>query len=126
MGSGPKKWLLKRDWRLLKKYEGQVCKDFHAVLAVSEEDRKALEEAAGQSLNITVIPIAIDTDEITPVDFKAAGKPDHSYWYDVLASQYRWNHVVPTRSVAKSQGKPAGCGIRYHRSKSSSGNHFHG
>jgi polysaccharide biosynthesis protein PslH len=73
MGSGPKKWLLKRDWRLLKKYEGQVCKDFHAVLAVSEEDRKALEEAAGQSLNITVIPIAIDTDEITPVDFKAQG-----------------------------------------------------
>jgi polysaccharide biosynthesis protein PslH len=73
MGSGPKKWLLKRDWRLLKKYEGQVCKDFHAVLAVSEEDRKALEEAAGQSLNITVIPIAIDTDEITPVDFKLQG-----------------------------------------------------
>jgi polysaccharide biosynthesis protein PslH len=73
MGPGPKKWLLKRDWRLLKKYEGQVCKDFHAVLAVSEEDRKALEEAAGQSLNITVIPIAIDTDEITPVDFKPQG-----------------------------------------------------
>jgi polysaccharide biosynthesis protein PslH len=73
MGPGPKKWLLKRDWRLLKKYEGQVCKDFHAVLAVSEEDRKALEEAAGQSLNISVIPIAIDTDEITPVDFKLQG-----------------------------------------------------
>lgn len=73
MGAGPKKWLLNRDWRLLKKYEGQVCRDFDAVLAVSEEDRKALEEAAGQTLHITVIPIAIDTDEITPVNFKPQG-----------------------------------------------------
>ncbi len=67
MGPGPKKWLLNRDWRLLKAYEGRVCRQFEATLAVSEEDKTALEEAAGQPLNITVIPIAVDTDEVTPV-----------------------------------------------------------
>ncbi len=61
MRTGPKKWLLGRDWRLLKKYEGRICREFNGVLAVSEEDRKALEEASGQALDVTVIPIAIDT-----------------------------------------------------------------
>jgi len=85
MGPGPKKWLLGRDWRLLKQYEGWVCREFDAVLAVSEEDKAALEEAARffgrvygersrtaqndrQMLDITVIPIAIDTDEVTVVE----------------------------------------------------------
>lgn len=67
MGAGPKKWLLNRDWRLLKKYEGRLCREFDAVLAVSEEDKAALEEAAGQALDITVIPIAVDTDEVGQV-----------------------------------------------------------
>jgi polysaccharide biosynthesis protein PslH len=73
MQSGPKKWLLNRDWQLLKKYEGQVCREFDAVLAVSEEDSQALEEAAGQKLDITIIPIAIDTDEITPITHQPQG-----------------------------------------------------
>ena len=67
MSPGPHKWLLGRDWRLLKEYEGRVCRQFDAVLAVSQEDKMALEEAARQRLNILVIPIAIDTDEVTPV-----------------------------------------------------------
>jgi polysaccharide biosynthesis protein PslH len=73
MKPGAKKSLLNRDWRLLKKYEGRVCREFDAVLAVSEEDRQALEEAAGKELNITIIPIAIDTDEVTPVNRRAQG-----------------------------------------------------
>jgi glycosyltransferase involved in cell wall biosynthesis len=73
MPPGPRKWILNRDWRLLKKYEGRVCKEFDAVVSVSEEDRRALEEAAGQRLDITVIPIAIDTDEITPVTYQPQG-----------------------------------------------------
>ncbi len=68
MGFGPKKWLLNRDWRLLKAYEGQICRRFEATLAVSQEDKAALEEASGQPLNITTIPIAIDTDEVAKVD----------------------------------------------------------
>jgi glycosyltransferase involved in cell wall biosynthesis len=67
MGPGPKKWLLGRDWRLIKRYEGQVCREFDAVLAVSAEDRAALQEAAGSPVEITVIPITVDTDEVQPV-----------------------------------------------------------
>jgi len=76
MGAGPKKWLLKRDWQLLKTYEGRICRQFEAVLAVSAEDTAALAEAAGQPLkNVTVIPIAVDTDEVAPV--ARAATADH-------------------------------------------------
>ncbi len=90
MGDGPRKILLGRDWQLIKKYEGRICREFDAVLAVSEEDKAALEEAIDNppeglrstSLNgrskvaepsgglrtITVIPIAVDTDEVAYVN----------------------------------------------------------
>jgi glycosyltransferase involved in cell wall biosynthesis len=67
MRPGPKKWLLERDWRLLKTYEGNICREFDGVLAVSEEDKMALLEASGQTKPITVIPIAVDTHELQPV-----------------------------------------------------------
>jgi glycosyltransferase involved in cell wall biosynthesis len=63
MQPGLRKWLLGRDWRLLKEYEGQMARKFDAVLAVSQQDQAALLEAAGAERKITVIPIAIDTDE---------------------------------------------------------------
>lgn len=62
--SGPRKWLLGRDWRLLKSYEGRIVREFDAVLAVSEEDKVSLQEAAGDPVSTTVIPIAVDTDEV--------------------------------------------------------------
>jgi len=68
MKPGPQKWLLGRDWRLLKEYEGRICREFDAVLAVSEEDKAALEEAAGRPLDINVIPIAVDTDEVAMIE----------------------------------------------------------
>lgn len=68
MGDGPKKTLLGRDWQLIKKYEGRICREFDAVLAVSEEDKAALEEAIGRRSNIAVIPIAVDTDEAAYVN----------------------------------------------------------
>ena len=67
MPSGPRKWLLNRDWRLLRTYEGQICRDFDAVLTVSEVDRDALAEVAGETPQFTVIPIAVDTDEVAPI-----------------------------------------------------------
>jgi glycosyltransferase involved in cell wall biosynthesis len=67
MRPGPRKWLLGRDWRLLRAYEGWVCNEFDVVLAVSEEDKAALQEAAGREREIAVIPIAIDTDEVQVV-----------------------------------------------------------
>jgi glycosyltransferase involved in cell wall biosynthesis len=63
MRVGPRRWLLERDWRLLKRYEGRIVREW-AVLAVTQEDRAALLEAAGVQRDITVIPIAIDTDEV--------------------------------------------------------------
>jgi glycosyltransferase involved in cell wall biosynthesis len=66
MKPGPGKWLLERDWRLLKAYEGQMVRVFDAVLAVSQEDREALLEAAGVERPITIIPIAVDMDEVRP------------------------------------------------------------
>ncbi len=75
MTPGPKKWLLGRDWHLLKQYEGEICRRFEGLLTVSEEDKVALQEAAGQSLDATVIPIAIDTDEVVRV--RSYAEADH-------------------------------------------------
>ncbi len=68
MRPGLKKLFLGRDWQLLRAYEGRVCREFDAVVAVSDEDRLALQEAAGEPLDITVIPIAVDTDEVNLVE----------------------------------------------------------
>lgn len=67
MKPGPKQWLLERDWRLLKAYEGRICRTFDAVVAVSEEDRAALVEAGADPARITVIPITVDCDTVLPV-----------------------------------------------------------
>lgn len=75
MPQGPRRWLLERDWRLLKTYEGRIVRACDGVLAVSEEDRAALGEAAGAQPPITVIPIAVDTDEVCPV----ARRPEASH-----------------------------------------------
>jgi glycosyltransferase involved in cell wall biosynthesis len=58
--TNPMKVILMRDWRLLKQYEGAVCRNFDVVTAVSEEDADALVEAGARD-DIIVIPIAIDT-----------------------------------------------------------------
>ena len=75
MAPGPKKWLLGRDWRLLKQYEGEICRSFGGLLTVSREDKVALQEAAGKPLEATVIPIAIDTDEVVKV--RRCAEADH-------------------------------------------------
>jgi glycosyltransferase involved in cell wall biosynthesis len=63
MPHGPRRWLLERDWRLLKTYEADLCRDFDATTVVIEEDRAALETALGARSTIAVIPITVDTDE---------------------------------------------------------------
>jgi glycosyltransferase involved in cell wall biosynthesis len=64
---GPKRLLLEREWRRLRRYEGRVCRAFEAVTVVSEEDRQALEEAMGAPRAMPVIPIAIDAVAQAPV-----------------------------------------------------------
>ncbi len=76
-------WFLKpvlaQEAQKIKKYEGEIVKTADHVLAVSENDRQALLEAvaatskeAVQSVHssITVIPIAVDTSSLTPVQRK--------------------------------------------------------
>ncbi|MBU0705104.1 MAG: glycosyltransferase family 4 protein [Chloroflexi bacterium] len=83
MSPGLRKLLLGRDWRLIKSYEGRLVRQFDAVLAVSHEDGIALQEAAkpalsgaeGQSVDATVIPIAVDTDKVRVVEREA--EPNH-------------------------------------------------
>jgi polysaccharide biosynthesis protein PslH len=58
--------------RSIKQYEGLIVKDFDATLAVTEPDRLALLEALHQRTSkgdapIAVIPIAVDTQRIQPV-----------------------------------------------------------
>jgi glycosyltransferase involved in cell wall biosynthesis len=75
MEPGTRKVLLGRDWRLLKRYEGRLVRTFDAVIAVSEADTEALLEAAGQPREVTVIPIAIDTNDVKLV--KQVAEPNH-------------------------------------------------
>ncbi len=67
LAPGPRKWIYGRDWRLLQRYEGEMCRRFDTVLAVSEEDKRALIEVGARD-DIVVIPIAIDTDEVHPIE----------------------------------------------------------
>jgi polysaccharide biosynthesis protein PslH len=55
---------LEREWRLLKRYEGAVCRTFDAVLTVSDADKAALAEASGGEGNLIVAPIAVDPEAI--------------------------------------------------------------
>jgi glycosyltransferase involved in cell wall biosynthesis len=64
---GPRRALLEREWRRLRQYEGAVCRVFDAVVAVTEEDRRALGEASGGGRETAVVPIAVDPDELRPV-----------------------------------------------------------
>ncbi len=104
MPPGPRKLLLGRDWRLLKSYEGRLVRDFDAVLAVSREDSVALQEAAGQPVDVTVIPIATDTDEVSLVEREP--QPHHilhigtMYWppnIDAVNWFVRWVYPIIRR-----------------------------
>lgn len=58
---GPLRWLLARESRLLRDYEGRMCARFDAVTAVTAEDRRALEEVSDGRADVRVVPIAVDT-----------------------------------------------------------------
>ncbi len=72
--AGPRRWLMSREWPLLKAYEGEICRRFEAVTAVSDEDRAALLEAAGTPRSIEVVPCTIDAQAVSP----SGGERDES------------------------------------------------
>lgn len=57
---GPKRWLLEREWRLLRRYQRDISRHFDAILTVSEVDRAAMAEVVADPSRIEVLPIAID------------------------------------------------------------------
>ncbi len=52
-----------------------MCQAFDAVLAVTPEDRAALEAVGAPPETITVIPITIDTHEVRPLSRRPGGPP---------------------------------------------------
>lgn len=71
--ASPRRWLLAREARLLRAYEGRVCRELDAVLAVSDEDLRALREAAGAPIEAAVVPISIDVAATPPIERRARG-----------------------------------------------------
>ena len=59
--------LLSREARLMRKLEGQACRRAQVVLAVSEHDRDALREVAGNAVPIEVVPITVDAEQFAAV-----------------------------------------------------------
>jgi glycosyltransferase involved in cell wall biosynthesis len=70
------KLLAKLEAKRVKRYEGQIVNQFDHTLAVTHEDQLALTEAAqtysrehgDNSPEIWVVPIAVDTHSMTPLD----------------------------------------------------------
>ncbi len=104
------RWFLKPvlgiETKRVKRYEGELLKKVDHVLAVTEVDREALEEAlrfTGTNTNhapITVIPIAVDTQKLQPVQRKPASRNIvtlGTLHYPPNADGIRWfvNEVFP-------------------------------
>ncbi len=66
-GNPLKRWFLGREARIIRKLEGQACRRAQAVLAVSHEDKQALQVIAGESVPIEVVPITVDAKNFTPI-----------------------------------------------------------
>jgi len=64
---GPRRLVLRWEWQKLRRYEGDICPAFDAVVTVSREDRRALESVLAGPVPMYVIPIGIDTREVQPV-----------------------------------------------------------
>ncbi len=71
---GPKRWFLRREQRLLQRYEGRVCTTFEAVTTVSEEDRRALLQVMPTPRDLPVIPIAVDAEQEQPIPREPGAK----------------------------------------------------
>jgi len=75
MAPGPMKMVLQRESRLLRGYESDICNAFDLVLTVSEEDQAAMEAVGAPTSRLATVPIAIDSDEVTPI--ARAGDANH-------------------------------------------------
>ena len=63
------------EWRAMRRFEGEICRVADLTLAVSEDDRQALEEAAGQPIESQVIPIGTEVRDQPVVSPRTADGP---------------------------------------------------
>jgi glycosyltransferase involved in cell wall biosynthesis len=82
---GFRRLVLAREARLLRAYEGGMCRAFDAVLAVGPDDQAALEAVGATPETITVLPITIDTQDIRPLPRQPTCPPRLIY-----VGQMRW------------------------------------
>src|SRR5207248_4805929 len=62
-----KRWFFGREARIIRKLEGNACRRAQVVLAVSDQDKQALQTVAGTSVPIEVVPITVDAESFTPI-----------------------------------------------------------
>ena len=62
-----KHWFFGREARIIRKIEGNACRRAQVVLAVSEQDKQALQVVAGESVPIEIVPITVDAEYFTPI-----------------------------------------------------------
>src|SRR6185312_7003408 len=71
--------LLKREVRLIRKYEGMACRRAKTVLAVSEQDRHALRDVAGEAVPIELVPITVDAQHFETLYAARDPQPDRLF-----------------------------------------------
>jgi glycosyltransferase involved in cell wall biosynthesis len=73
--------VMDREARAFARYEASMCREFDAVLTVTEEDQEHLlalfpdEERERLARKFTVVPICVDPEEVSPVAHTDGGKP---------------------------------------------------
>ena len=70
-----RRWLLRREARVMACYENAVCHRFDEILAVTEPNAQRLREMIGQRRPVTTIPICVDPSE-TPFSPSAGTSRD--------------------------------------------------
>ena len=76
--------LLRREVRLIRKYEGMACRRAKTVLAVSEQDRHALRDVAGESVPIELVPITVDAQRFETLYAARDPQPDRLFTIGTL------------------------------------------
>jgi glycosyltransferase involved in cell wall biosynthesis len=76
--------LLSREVRAIRKLEGDACRRASVVLTVSEQDRRALREVAGEAVPIEVVPITVDTQHFQRIYSARGPQPGHLFTIGTL------------------------------------------
>lgn len=57
------------EWRLLRRFEGEIARRADLTLVVAEQDRRALTAAAGTEIRSQLVPIGVEVKHQQPVQF---------------------------------------------------------